>query len=65
MNAQTVYASTPDFEVCPAGTAKRLAALIIAADAVVDHWDSPQWKFQNPTSEVIGNLRRVIGESAP
>ncbi len=57
--------TTPDFEVCPAGTLKRLANLIVAADLVVDRWDSPLWKDAGPTADVINNLRKVIGESAP
>lgn len=37
-------------------------ALRKAAQAVVDRWDSPQWKWakQGPTADVINDLRAAL-----
>ncbi|MBD9390170.1 hypothetical protein IB237_23495 [Agrobacterium sp. AGB01] len=36
--------------------------LIAAARAVVDQWDSPNWKTKEPTAKFIENLRRALQE---
>lgn len=38
----------------------RMRSLIEAAEAVIDRWDSPKWKDQEPTAAVIHRLRVVI-----
>lgn len=37
--------------------------LIEAAQAVCDRWDSPNWKDEAPTAELIGKLREAISGS--
>ena len=36
--------------------------LVEAAQAVVDRWDSPNWKDEAPTAEFIGRLRKAVDE---
>lgn len=40
-----------------------LPELLAAAQAVVDRWDTPQWKDAEPTAEFIGRLRAALAAS--
>ena len=34
--------------------------LLTAAQAVIDRWDTPNWKDVEPTAKVINELRKVL-----
>ncbi len=36
------------------------ARLLTTGQAVLDRWDSPKWKDQDPTAKVINELRAAI-----
>jgi cell division septum initiation protein DivIVA len=36
------------------------ARLITTGQAVLDRWDSPKWKDQDPTAKVMNELRAAI-----
>ena len=40
----------------------RESRILLAAQAVVARWDSPLWKDQPHTGEVIAELRKAISE---
>lgn len=38
------------------------SALCIAAQAVIDQWDTPNWKLDEPTAAIINGLRQALGD---
>ncbi len=45
--------------------ADQQAPLRAAAQAVIDRWDSPNWKFVEPTGAAINRLRSALASLAP
>ena len=35
-----------------------------AAQALLDHWDTPAWKYLKPTGDLIADLREALAEQA-
>lgn len=49
-----------DWEVAPTGTVARLERVEAAARSVIERWDSPLWKYTEPTADIINRLRAAL-----
>lgn len=53
--------SRRDHRASPSGVKAGVTELRAAAQAVIDQWDTPNWKLDVPTGTIINRLRAALG----